>query len=62
MHIGKNGLSLMIPEGATLEEHARVARTLAHPFTSPPLRSQRIYASQPHIARQIRHKPIGTEQ
>ncbi len=35
-HIGKKGLSLMIPEGATLEEHVRVARTLAHPFTSPP--------------------------
>ncbi len=48
-HIGKNGLSLMIPEGATLEEHVRVARTLAHPFTSPPS-SRRTCASLPRIA------------
>ncbi len=35
-HIGKNGLSLMIPEDASLEDHVRIARTLTHPFTSPP--------------------------
>ncbi len=35
-HIGKNGLSLMIPEDASLEDHVGIARTLTHPFTSPP--------------------------
>ena len=34
--IGKNGISLVIPEGPGVGEHVRVARSLAHPFTSPP--------------------------
>ncbi len=35
-HIGKNGLSLMLPEGLGIDEHVVMARSLAHPFTSPP--------------------------
>ena len=56
--LSRNGLHLLIPEEATLEEHISTARRPPHPFTAPP----DLPLDLQYAARQRAERPWETDQ